>query len=115
MVVQWTTVQLMIIIEVMLGMKYNQGDNNSASIHAYIVEDEKVYGNTPKLFEHYSKNVLKNCLKLLKISMAFVKVHKIFEIIVKKSQNNILQKIDTKEPLFVPIIILVTNYYIPIN
>ena len=89
MVVQWTTVQLMIIIEVMLGMKYNQGDNNSASIHAYIVEDEKVYDNTPKLFEHYSKNVLNNCLKLLKISMAFVKVHKIFERILKRKWRSV--------------------------
>ena len=41
-VVQWKIVQLMLILEVLLGLKSNQGDVTSAFLHADITEDEKV-------------------------------------------------------------------------
>ena len=62
--VHWTTVQLMLILEVLMGFKYKQGDVTAAFTHADIPEDEKVYIETPRGFEHFSKNRREKCLKL---------------------------------------------------
>lgn len=42
-VVQWTTVCLMLIIKVLLGLKSKQGDVTAAILHAMLGEDEHVY------------------------------------------------------------------------
>ena len=43
LVVQRTTVQLMLTLEVLLGLNSKQGDLTAAFIHAEIPEKEKVY------------------------------------------------------------------------
>ena len=63
-VVQWTTVQLMLILEVLLGLKSNQGDVTTEFIHADIPEYEKVYVEIPRLFEQFSNNGHTKCLQL---------------------------------------------------
>ena len=40
-VVQWSTVQLMLILEVLLGLKSKQSDVTAAFLHAYIPKDDK--------------------------------------------------------------------------
>jgi len=62
-VVQWTTVRLMLILEVLLGLKSKQGNVTAAFLHAEIPEGEKVYVNMPRGFEQFSKNGRKKCLK----------------------------------------------------
>ncbi|KAL7465925.1 hypothetical protein ACHAXS_006230 [Conticribra weissflogii] len=55
-VVQWTTVRLMLILEVLLGLKSKQGDVTAAFLHADIPEDgEKVYVKMPLGFEKSGK------------------------------------------------------------
>ena len=49
-VVQWTTIQLILTIEILRGLKSKQGDVVANFIHADIVEGENVYINTPKRF-----------------------------------------------------------------
>ena len=41
-VMQWTTVRLMLILEVLLGLKSKQGDVTAAFLHADLEENEKV-------------------------------------------------------------------------
>ena len=60
--VQWTTVQLMLIIEVLLGLTSNKSDLTSAFLHAYILENEKVYVEILRGFEQFSKNGRKKSL-----------------------------------------------------
>ena len=38
-VVQWTTVRLMLILEVLLGLKFKQGDVTAAFLHDNLGED----------------------------------------------------------------------------
>ena len=42
-VVQWITIRLMLILEILLGMKSKQGDVTAAFLHADIDEGENVY------------------------------------------------------------------------
>ena len=42
-VVQWTTVQCMLILELLLGLKSKEGDVTAAFLNSYIPENEKVY------------------------------------------------------------------------
>jgi len=63
-VVQWTTVRLMLILEVLLGLKSKQGDVTAVFLHAEIPEGEKVYVDMPCGFDQLSKNGRKKCLKL---------------------------------------------------
>jgi hypothetical protein len=75
-VVQWTTVRLMLIIEVLLGLKSKQGDVTAAFLYSDLEEGENFFVDMPKGFEKYAKNGRKKVLKLKKLSMAFVRVHK---------------------------------------
>ena len=50
-VVQWTTVRLMLILEVLLDLKSKQGDVTAAFLHADVGEDEKVYVKLPRGFQ----------------------------------------------------------------
>ena len=63
-VVQWTTIWLMLIIEVLLGLKSKQGDVTAEFLHADIPENERVYVEMPRGFKQFSKNGRKKCLKL---------------------------------------------------
>ena len=54
-VVQWTTVRLMLILEVLLGLKLKQGDVAAAFLHADLGEDEEVYVRMPRGFEKKGK------------------------------------------------------------
>ena len=65
-VVQWTTVRLMLILEVLLGLKSKQGDVTAAFLHADIPEGENVFVDMPRGFEQYTKSGRKKCLKLKK-------------------------------------------------
>ena len=42
-VVKWSTVQLMLILEVLLGLKSKQGDVTATFLHSDLVKDEKVF------------------------------------------------------------------------
>ena len=49
-VVQWITVRLMLILEVLLGLKYKQGNVTAAFLHADLGKDEKVFMDMPRVF-----------------------------------------------------------------
>ena len=55
LVFQWTTVRLMIIIEVLLQLNSNQVDITAAFLHGKLEEDYKLFFNMPKVFEQYDK------------------------------------------------------------
>ena len=46
-VVQWKTVRLVLILEVLLGLKSKQGDVDTAFLHANLGEDKKVFVDMP--------------------------------------------------------------------
>ena len=46
-VVQWTTVRLMLVLEVFLGLKSKQGDVANYFLHADLGKDEKVFVEIP--------------------------------------------------------------------
>ena len=63
-VVQWTTVRLMLILEVLLGLKSKQGDVTAAFLHADIGEDKNVFVEMPAGFVQRDKHGKKKVLKL---------------------------------------------------
>ena len=65
-VVQWTTIRMMFILEVILGLKSKQGDVTCAFLHADLPPDEAVYVEMPLGFNVKSKNGKKQVLKLNK-------------------------------------------------
>jgi len=65
-VVQWTTIRLMFILEILLGLKSKQGDITCAFLHADLEPGENVYVDMPLGFAQYSKDGTKKCLKLKK-------------------------------------------------
>ena len=54
-IVQWSTVRMMLILEVLLGLKSKQGDITAAFLHADLPENENVYVEMPKGFEQKGK------------------------------------------------------------
>ena len=54
-VVQWTTIRLMLILEVLLGLKSKQGDVLAAFLHAKLPDDEHVYVEMPVGFRQPGK------------------------------------------------------------
>jgi hypothetical protein len=65
-VVQWTTIWLMFILEVLLDLKSKQGDITCAFLHADLGPDETVYVDMPLGFNAKSKNGKRQVLKLNK-------------------------------------------------
>ena len=57
-VVQWTTIRLMLILEVLLNLKSKQGDITAAFVHADVEKGEKIYVEMPHGFKQKG-NVLK--------------------------------------------------------
>jgi hypothetical protein len=55
-VVQWTTIRLMLILEILLGLKSKQGDVTCAFLHADLKPGENVYVDMPLGFAQYSKD-----------------------------------------------------------
>ncbi len=64
--VQWTTIRLMFMLEVLLGLKSKQGDVTCAFLHADLAPDETVYVDMPLGFNAKSKNGKHQILKLNK-------------------------------------------------
>ena len=54
-VVQWTTIHLMIFLEILLQFKSKQGDITAAFLHTKLEEKDKVFVNISKGFEQYDK------------------------------------------------------------
>ena len=54
-VVQWTTVCLMLILDVLLGLKSKQGDATATFLHAMLGPDEHVYCEMPLGFKIQGK------------------------------------------------------------
>ena len=54
-VVQWTTVRLMLILEILLKLKSKQGDVTAAFLHAELEEGEEVYVAMPQGFKKPGK------------------------------------------------------------
>ena len=65
-VVQWTTICLMFILEVLLDLKSKQGDVLAAFVHADLPPNETVYVDMPLGFNVKSKNGKRQVLKLNK-------------------------------------------------
>ena len=65
-VVQWTTVRLMLILEVLLVLKSKQGDVTAAVLHANLGEHETVSVDIPRGFDVKGKNGRNKVLKLNK-------------------------------------------------
>ncbi len=65
-VVQWTTIRLMFILEILLGLKLKQGDITCAFLHADLEPGENVYVDMPLGFSQFLKDGTKKCLKLKK-------------------------------------------------
>ena len=65
-VVQWTTVRLMLILEVLLGLKSKQGNVTADFLHADKGEDEKVFVDMPRGFKVKGKNDRNKVLNLNK-------------------------------------------------
>ncbi len=63
---QWTTIHLMFVLEVLLGLKSLQGNVTCAFLHADLEENKKVYVDMPMGFAQCGKNGKKMCLKLKK-------------------------------------------------
>ena len=65
-VVQWTTVRLMLILEVLLGIKYKQGKVTASFLHADLGECKKFFVVMPRGFYVKGKNGRNKVLKLKK-------------------------------------------------
>ena len=65
-VVQWKNVLLMLILEVLMGLKSKQGDVTAAFLHANLGKEEKVFVEMPQGFEVKGKNGRPRVMKLLK-------------------------------------------------
>jgi hypothetical protein len=65
-VVGWTTVRLLLILEVLLDLKSKQGDVTAAFLHADLPDNENVYVEMPRGFRQKGKNGKHKVLKLNK-------------------------------------------------
>jgi hypothetical protein len=63
-VVQLTTIQLMFVLEIFLGLKSMQGNVTCAFLHADLEEGKNVYVKMPAVFSQYGANGKKKVLKL---------------------------------------------------
>jgi hypothetical protein len=101
-VVQWTTVHLMLIPEILLGLKSKQGNVTAAFLHAEIPAGEKVYANMPRGFEQFSKNGRNKCLKLKCMLYGLHQIPRAFwQYLTKKLEYSGLEKSQFDPCLFV--------------
>ena len=67
-VVQWKTIRLMLVLKVLPGLKYNQGDVTSAFLQADLGYYEKLFVDMPRGLEVKGMNGITkviNCIKSL--------------------------------------------------
>jgi hypothetical protein len=60
-VVQWTSIRLMFILEILLGLKSRQGDVLCAFLHGELQPDENVFVGMPLGFSQYAKDGPRLC------------------------------------------------------
>jgi hypothetical protein len=65
-VIQWTTIRLMFILEILLGLKSKQGDVLCAFLHVELEPDENVHVEMPLGFSQHAKDGTRKVLKLKK-------------------------------------------------
>ncbi len=73
-VVQWITIRLIFILEILLGLKSKQGNVICAFLHGELEPGENVYVEMPLGFSQYSKDGTRKVLKLKKTFMDFDRV-----------------------------------------
>ena len=101
-VVQWTTIRLMFILEVLLGLKSKQGDVTWAFLHANLKPGETVYVDMPLGFNSKSKNGKHQVLKLNKTLYGLRQCPRAFwKYITKKLEKCGLQQSKFNSCLFV--------------
>ena len=76
--VQLNKVRLMLVLEVLLGFKSNQGDFFAVFIHADIHENEKFYIEMLRGFEQFSNNGRKKCFKLKNMLYGLLQIPRAF-------------------------------------
>ncbi|KAL7489424.1 hypothetical protein ACHAW6_015024 [Cyclotella cf. meneghiniana] len=96
-VVQWTTVRLMLILEVLLDLKSNQGDVTAAFLHGELGVNKKVYVEMPLGFRKSGK-----VLKLKKTSYGLRQSPRSFWKYLTKAMEAVNMKVSKLDPcLFV--------------
>jgi hypothetical protein len=96
-VVQWTTVRLMLILEVLLDLKSKQGDVTAAFLHADVPEGENIYVAMPKGFKQAGK-----CLRLKKTLYGLRQSPRAFwKYLVEKMEAAGLKQSDLDPCLFI--------------
>ena len=63
-VVQWKTIQIILILEVLLGLKWSQGDVNVSFLHADSNKGENIYLGMSRRFNQKVNNGKNKVLKL---------------------------------------------------
>ena len=92
-VVQWTTVRMMLILEILLKLKSKQGDVTAAFLHADLGEDEKVYVEMPLGFRKKGK-----VLKLKKTLYGLRQSPREFWKYLTKAMNEVGMKTSQFDP-----------------
>lgn len=96
-VVQWTTVRLLLILEILLQLKSKQGDVTAAFLHADLEENEKVYVEMPLGFRKKGK-----VLKLKKTLYGLRQSPRAFWKYLTKAMRNCGMVVSNSDPcLFV--------------
>jgi hypothetical protein len=88
--VQWTTIRLMFILEVLLGLKYKQGDVTCAFLHANLEPGETVYVDMPLGFNSKSKNGKHQVLKMNKTLYGLCQSPRAFRKYITKKLRNVV-------------------------
>ena len=86
-VVQWTTVQMRLILEILLKLKSKQGDLTVAFLHAAVGKDEKIYVEIPLGFRKNGK-----VLKLNKTLYGLRQSPRMFWKYLSKAMNDVGMK-----------------------
>ena len=104
-VVQWTTIRLMFILEVLLDLKSKQGDVTCAFLHADLGPDEEVYVEMPLGFNVKSKSGKRQVLKLKKTLYGLRQSPRAFW----KYMTEKLEKVGLKQSKFDPCLFIGTH------
>ena len=104
-VVQWSTIRLMFILEVLLGLKSKQGDVLAAFLHADLALEETVYVDMPLGFNVKSRNGKQQVLKLKKTLYGLRQSPRAFW----KYMTEKLEMVGLKQSKFDPCLFIGTN------
>ena len=92
-VVQWTTVRMMLILEIQLKLKSKEGDVKAIFLHTNLGEDEKIYVEKSLGFRKKAK-----CLKLKKTFYGLCQSPRIFWKYLTKAMKNVGMKTSAPDP-----------------